>query len=306
MFNQSLSQAYFASSRFLSSAILVLAAALSTSAFLPGCSPTSPSLVPAAVTDFEILVATPHGALLHWTAPAVVAGAEPIGYDIRYATSPMNNTQDWNNATIVENVPTPADPGTPQQMEITGLQPRTEYYISMRVIGRLHIMSRFSAQHEVLTGDSTILDQYTLQDVDGNSHSSSEWLGHRLIVLNFWAVWCHYCVQEMPDLSQLYSLYRDSGVVLIGLDCGDDTTTLQNFLTTNNITWPNLVASSDIYGAYGISGIPTTVFLDSNGVELGVRVGKGSFDTYRIAVSHFLSRNVSAANSTGQIAAEGY
>ena len=49
---------------------------------------------------------------------------------------------------------------------------------------------------------------FSLQDLDGNTRSISEWSDRRVLI-NFWATWCVPCRREMPMLQNLY-LNKDS------------------------------------------------------------------------------------------------
>jgi len=54
------------------------------------------------------------------------------------------------------------------------------------------------------------------KDSLGISHSLDSLRGS-IIVLNFWAIWCEYCQQEMPDLQSIADSMKDQGVVVIGV-----------------------------------------------------------------------------------------
>jgi cytochrome c biogenesis protein CcmG/thiol:disulfide interchange protein DsbE len=86
------------------------------------------------------------------------------------------------------------------------------------------------------------------------------------VVLNFWASWCAPCVEEMPRLQAGYDKYRASGVVFIGLAFNDTQANGQPFLEKYKITYP---AGPDGDGktsiAYGVTGVPETVFIARDG-----------------------------------------
>ncbi len=57
---------------------------------------------------------------------------------------------------------------------------------------------------------------FTLGALDGRRASLAD---HRdkLVVLNFWATWCHPCALEMPSLEALWQRYRTRGLVVVGV-----------------------------------------------------------------------------------------
>jgi thiol-disulfide isomerase/thioredoxin len=268
---------------------MVLAAVFSLE-MITGCSPNNSKPSPAGLKDFRATIVTPDGALFEWTAPEEVDGVEPAYYEMRYASSEMKTYDDWVKATPIENPPMPEPPGTRQKLGLSGLSPNTTYWVGVVVVGRNRQRSESIWLTHTTTGDTTILGEYTVQDVDDSSHSTHEWLGHRLVLLNFWGVWCRYCVEEIPDLIQLHDTYADSDVVLIGLDWGDDNPNLKYFVTTNDMAWLNVFAVREILMQYQIPGYPTTIFLGPDGREVGRRVGKGSFETYQSAVEYLLEK----------------
>jgi thiol-disulfide isomerase/thioredoxin len=271
-----------------------------TVALLAGCSPNSPTPIPAAVADFGAPLEMPGSVLLRWSAPSTVSGAEPVSYVMRYSMTVMHTSDDWDNATNVTDLPAPAGQGTVQQIEVAGLTPNTDYYFAMRVTGRNGQISQFSAQILTRPIDTLTLGSYQLSDLADSLHSSSEWLGHRLTLLNFWGVWCHWCVVEMPDLKTLYSTYVDSDVVMIGLDYGDSRSSLGTFIAANSIPWTNLLGTNQLLADFNIGGYPTTAFFDSNGKLLGVRVGSGSYEMYRGNVEYLLEKSATGSPSVAK------
>lgn len=82
------------------------------------------------------------------------------------------------------------------------------------------------------------------------------------VVLNFWASWCAPCRQEMPYFETTYRAYRDRGVVFVGLAVQDDPIAAELFLLELGITYPAGPDLGNAVGkAYGLRGLPTTVFI---------------------------------------------
>src|SRR5262249_62016939 len=46
---------------------------------------------------------------------------------------------------------------------------------------------------------------------------TAETLAGKVVVVNFWATWCHPCQKEIPDLSKVYDKYKAKGVVFLGV-----------------------------------------------------------------------------------------
>ena len=55
-----------------------------------------------------------------------------------------------------------------------------------------------------------------LTDINGNTFKFSDYRG-KVIILNFWALWCPPCQIEIPHLVSLYDKYKDKGLVILGI-----------------------------------------------------------------------------------------
>ena len=97
-----------------------------------GSSLPQDTISPAQITNLSASDATENSIKLIWTAPGDDASSgQATSYDIRYSTSPINDTN-WVNASQVVNEPAPAAAGTSQNMVISGLQMNTLYYVGIK------------------------------------------------------------------------------------------------------------------------------------------------------------------------------
>jgi peroxiredoxin len=107
---------------------------------------------------------------------------------------------------------------------------------------------------------------FQLQNLDGQSIYLNDLRG-RPVLLNFWSTRCPPCVSEMPYLQGIYDEWSGKGLILLAVNIGDDSSTAEEFLQNYNLSLPVLL---DTEGAlaqmYNIVGIPTTFFIDKDGV----------------------------------------
>jgi thiol-disulfide isomerase/thioredoxin len=97
--------------------------------------------------------------------------------------------------------------------------------------------------------------------------------GHPLVV-NFWASWCWPCTQEMPLLVKAWHAYAGRGVVVLGVDVDDTPAAARRFLADHDVDYPVVTSSSDrVPRAYGVVGLPTTVFVDVSGAVRARQLG---------------------------------
>lgn len=88
----------------------------------------------------------------------------------------------------------------------------------------------------------------------------------RPMVINFWATWCAPCRAEMPMLEAAWQRYG-AQVIVLGVDVGENQAQVAEFVDELGISFP-IALDSDrtITNAYNVRGLPTTYFVDSNGI----------------------------------------
>jgi thiol-disulfide isomerase/thioredoxin/tetratricopeptide (TPR) repeat protein len=101
--------------------------------------------------------------------------------------------------------------------------------------------------------------------LDGGRIGADELEG-RIVVINFWGVWCPPCVAEAPQLQQFHEKYRDDpGVVFLTINTFDpDLDKVRAWMAENEYDYPVLV-DDDFATRHGVRGYPTTWFVDADG-----------------------------------------
>lgn len=133
--------------------------------------------------------------------------------------------------------------------------------------------------------------EITLIDAEGNEVRISDRLGKPTIV-NFWASWCPYCIEEMPYFQTVYDEKgEDVNFMMVNVTDGSRETVEigTEFIKTKGFTFPiyfdtKLEAST----FYNIYALPTTVFLDKDGQEVGRVSGKMSEEDLRLQIEKLM------------------
>lgn len=107
---------------------------------------------------------------------------------------------------------------------------------------------------------------FTLRDIDGREVKLSDYRG-KVVILNFFGVWCGWCQKEMPGFVNVYNQYKGKDVVLLVVDVYDTKDKLEKYLKENNFDIkPAMDAREKVVRKYDVSGFPSTFILDGDGV----------------------------------------
>jgi len=136
------------------------------------------------------------------------------------------------------------------------------------------------------------LPEVNYVDTMGRAYDKLE-LAHKVVVVNFWATWCHPCQKEIPDLSKAYDKYKDKGVVFLGVMTDNpDNSALLNFQSDYEMTYPVVRANSDILTAYHYpEALPTTFVFDRTGKQVFSKTGGLSLAKLNELIDPLLAQN---------------
>lgn len=116
-----------------------------------------------------------------------------------------------------------------------------------------------------------------LSDMDGNPLDLSAFKGRQLII-NFWASWCEPCKNEMPALQEYADAQDDNGPLVIAVTDPENGQTMEDIVTFIEEYELNLLIgidqSAQLHYALGVPGLPTTFFINADGIIQGRRIGE--------------------------------
>ena len=106
---------------------------------------------------------------------------------------------------------------------------------------------------------------FTLSDSKGTSVRLSDYKG-RVVLLDFWATWCHGCKIEIPWYMEFQNKYKDKGLSVIGVSMDEDGwKSVKPFLEEKKMNYTVVVGNADLAKLYGVDQLPVTLLIDRDG-----------------------------------------
>lgn len=118
---------------------------------------------------------------------------------------------------------------------------------------------------------------FALLNEEGERFRLSEFEG-RPVFLNFWATWCTFCIEEMPDMQRVQEEYGDD-LVVIGVNAGDSIEDGEGFVRQTGIDYLRLYDSDlAVTDGYRVQAMPTSYFISSDGTIADFNFGFMVYD----------------------------
>jgi len=142
----------------------------------------------------------------------------------------------------------------------------------------LFAWNQLNATPSFVVGRNPLLDKpaptISLPSLDGtHSINLSDYAG-RPVIVNFWASWCVPCRQEFPLFKDARAGHAADGLEIIGVVHSDSADSAQRFATDEGATWPLAQdANNTAWQAYGTALVPTSYYIDRQGIVRAVSYG---------------------------------
>ena len=138
-----------------------------------------------------------------------------------------------------------------------------------------------SSGNDTTLVSKTPFPEFSEVDTEGNQVSSDIFADYDATIVNFWNNGCGTCIEEMPELEELYHQFQEQNINLIGVgtDSGEgeeQMETARNILTEKGVTYVNI--SPDPEGKFyqdfisEIFSYPTTYIVDGKGNVIGAPI----------------------------------
>lgn len=108
---------------------------------------------------------------------------------------------------------------------------------------------------------------FTLKTHDGKKLTLSKLKGKRGVVLVFFATWCPPCMAEVPHVKKFVNLSKDKNILVYGVNIQQSQRIIDKFVKDHKVNYRVLLDSdAKVAKAYKVTGIPTVIGIDAQGI----------------------------------------
>lgn len=135
------------------------------------------------------------------------------------------------------------------------------------------------------------------KDMEGNAVSSDIFGNAKITMVNVWATYCNPCLREMPELGELANEYEEGDFQLIGIisdvqegAAQEDLDAAAKLIEQTKADYSHLLLNESLYLALlmEVRAVPTTFFIDEDGVVLDVVIGARDKTAWKEKIDGFL------------------
>lgn len=119
---------------------------------------------------------------------------------------------------------------------------------------------------------------FELLDTEGNTHRLSDYRG-KPVIINFWTTWCPPCREEIPSMNRAWRQLEQDGVVMLGINMGEDEDRIFLFSADYPADFPMLLdKDGKVIADYPVKGLPTTYVIAPDGTFAYRAIGGREWD----------------------------
>lgn len=114
---------------------------------------------------------------------------------------------------------------------------------------------------------------FTGESASGEEFTLSSFRNEKPVLLVFWATWCGFCAQELPDLKLFTQEYQDR-IQIVVIASGESKEIIQKYISEKEVNFMMLLDQDrSIWNQYIVRGTPTHVAVDREGKVAAFRPG---------------------------------
>jgi peroxiredoxin len=118
----------------------------------------------------------------------------------------------------------------------------------------------------------------------------SESLKGKVVLVNFWATWCPYCLKEMPAIRDYWQAHRSEGFEVLAVSVDDTPEKVAAYMKDKGYQFTAAAMDESVLNAFGeVSTVPTSFIVDRNGVirhKIAGQVYGGRLDDLVLPLLH--------------------
>jgi thiol-disulfide isomerase/thioredoxin len=111
-----------------------------------------------------------------------------------------------------------------------------------------------------------LVPEFSLVSFSGEKVNTATFAG-KVVLLDFWEVWCGPCIASMPKVDALYESYKEKGLQVYGIT--NETEQLESarkLIAKKQVNFPNLIGNKNMEKNFKVSAIPLYILIDRKGM----------------------------------------
>lgn len=131
---------------------------------------------------------------------------------------------------------------------------------------------------------------FMLKDMSGIKHQLSNYKG-KWVLVNYWATWCAPCLEEVPDLVNLYDHRKKKDLMILGVVFDyQSTKDVTDYVDDMLMSYPIVLGDDDVVAQIGSAEVLPTTFIYNPKGEL-VKIKRG------LVTKQYLEKIIGSDNS---------
>jgi thiol-disulfide isomerase/thioredoxin len=128
--------------------------------------------------------------------------------------------------------------------------------------------------NQLAYAEPAVATNFMLKDMSGNKHQLSSYKG-KWVLVNYWATWCPPCLEEVPDLVNLYDQRKQKDLMVIGVVFDyKDVKEVNEYVDDMLMSYPIVLGDDSVTAQIGSAEVmPTTFIYNPQGVLVKIKRG---------------------------------
>ena len=135
-------------------------------------------------------------------------------------------------------------------------------------------LSQLVSVNQLAFAEPAATTNFMLKDMSGNKHQLSSYKG-KWVLVNYWATWCPPCLEEVPDLVNLYDQRKQKDLMVIGVVFDyKDVKEVNEYVDDMLMSYPIVLGDDSVTAQIGSAEVmPTTYIYNPQGVLVKIKRG---------------------------------
>ena len=123
--------------------------------------------------------------------------------------------------------------------------------------------------------------RFNARTLDGEKFDNQAIKG-KVVLLEFWTTWCHYCLEEAPIVEKLSHEFEKRGLTVLAVNVGESRKTVKKYLELHPRTCRVVLTDdTNLAAMYQATVYPIYVVIDREGNVVATQRGAGGEEALR-------------------------